>query len=118
MKITFEIPVLPKTPNSIGKASIWASHAERHKWRKIILGEFYEVGPKVPYKKSILTIIRCSSHEPDVDNLYSSNKFVIDGLKYAGFIIDDKPSNILLICKWEKAKRGEGKIIITLESIN
>lgn len=123
MIIILEINDLPKTPNSMGKASIWASHAERHKWRKKVSESYcelispYNTGPIGPFKKAILRLTRYSSKEPDVDNLYSSWKFVIDALKYNGIILDDKPSVIDLRCYWKKTKPKEGKIEIHIEEI-
>ena len=125
--IAIEINTLPKTPNSIGKASIWHSVRERKKWRQLLFRPQAtmhrspvilqgQIIPK-PLKKAKLTLTRCSSREPDLDNLYSSFKFVIDALKFNGFIEDDKPSNIDLKCKWEKAKQKEGKIKIEIEEL-
>jgi len=105
------IECLPKTPNSIGKASIWQSHGERHKWRKEIA--FHTLGkvPDFPIKLSNLYLTRCSSRQPDIDNLYSSFKFVIDALKYNKIIEDDKPSNFSEFkCSWQKAKKGSIRI--------
>lgn len=122
MTIIIQINDLPKTPNSLGKASIWASHAERHKWRKKIAEALYEIrglnAAVIPtFRKAILNLTRYSSREPDTDNLYSSWKFIIDALKYNGIILDDKPSVIDLKCRWEKAKPKEGKIKIEIEEI-
>jgi len=109
---------LPKTSNSIGKASIWHSHNERKKWRGLMEhAALFQKDPCWPIKKAILTCTRCSSSEPDVDNLYASFKFVIDGLVYARVIADDKPSVLDLKCKWEKAKKGFGYIKLLIEEV-
>jgi Holliday junction resolvase RusA-like endonuclease len=121
--IDFTIPALPKTPNSIGKASIWHSVNERKKWRGLVKGHFLffysrdalTKGIQLPFKRALLILTRCSSREPDVDNLYASFKYVIDGLKYNGIILDDKPSVIDLRCKWEKVKNKESRIKIHVE---
>jgi Holliday junction resolvase RusA-like endonuclease len=112
---------LPKTANSIGKNSFWYTQAERKKWRHAVLvAVVREVQQRekvgMPYPRASLTLTRHSSSEPDIDNLYSSFKFVIDGLVHAGVIIDDKPSVIDLKCCWQRAKRSEGKITIRVEA--
>lgn len=120
MTLKFIINELPKTPNAIGKASIWHSVAERKRWRDITARRYYEfIGTtNLPFKKCKITLTRHSAREPDVDNLYSSFKFPLDSLKYNGFIFDDKPSLVKLECKWEKAKQLEGKITIEIESLD
>lgn len=112
-ELKLEIKKLPKTPNAIGKASIWQSHAERHLWKRAIAAAIpIKERPPMPLEKAELVLTRHSSVEPDLDNLYSSFKFVIDALVHTGIIEDDKPSKIDLKCKWQKAKRNEGKITI------
>jgi len=110
-----EIDELPKTVNAMGKGSIWASHAERHRWRRIIAIHSKLIQPPRPLLKASLKLTRCSSNEPDLDNLYASFKYVIDALVMHGVLIDDKPSKVSLNCAWEKAPRLNGKIRIELE---
>jgi len=118
--IDFEIIELPSMPNAMGKASFWYGQAERKKWRKIIalhkLGKPYEARIAMPVQNSKLTLVRCSSREPDLDNLYASFKFVIDALKFNGVIADDKPSVCKMECRWEKAKQKSGMIRVKVES--
>lgn len=115
-KFEIVIPELPKTANSIGKASIWHSQNERKKWRSIMSHMVLShKEPSWPLPKATLTCTRCSSSEPDIDNLYSSFKFVIDGLVHAGVIADDKPSVLDLKCRWEKARPKEGHIRLLIE---
>jgi Holliday junction resolvase RusA-like endonuclease len=119
-KVTIEIQDLPKTVNAMGKASIWYAQAERKKWRNEVMAAVvqkpYQEREHLPLKRAAVTLTRCSSSEPDIDNLYASFKFVIDGLVHAGVIVDDKPSVIDLKCAWRKAKPKEGKIIIQVEA--
>lgn len=110
-----EIDELPKTVNSMGKGSIWASHAERHRWRRIIAHHSKLIQPPKPLLKATLRLTRCTSNEPDLDNLYASFKYVIDALVTHGVLVDDKPSKVSLHCAWEKAPRLNGKIRIELE---
>lgn len=123
MEIVLTIFILPKTVNSIGKASIWQSHTERHNWRKEIalhrrLWEAINGSvPGLPFKRSRLILIRHSTRPMDPDNLPASFKYVIDALKFNKIIEDDSHKHIELTCLWEKAKRNEGKITIKIESI-
>lgn len=128
MEIFLEIPILPKTVNSMGKSSIWHSVNERKKWRKIILDRFLFYVQSVDYKERIitfgwpnlkkakLTLTRHSSQALDPDNLPASFKYVIDALKFNKIIEDDSADHIELTCLWEKAKKGAGKITIKIES--
>lgn len=117
MIITFEIPQLPKTPNSIGKASIWHSHNERKKWRMLVAFALIKKVPSKPMEKANITCTRFSSREPDLDNLFSSFKFVIDAIKNCGVIKDDKSSCISLKCNWQKSKPKEGKIKVEIQEV-
>ena len=53
----------------------------------------------------------------DWDNLVASFKCIRDGLVEVGVMVDDKPS-VLIACehRWGKAKRGEGRICVRVES--
>lgn len=55
-----------------------------------------------------------SGKEMDPDNLYASCKFVLDALVRGRIIVDDSPEHITLTVSHEKAKRGEGKTIISI----
>lgn len=114
---TVEIEQLPKTANSIGKAGWWYTQAERKLWRRLVGHAFLGKQPIKPLKRSTLLCTRFSTTEPDLDNLYASFKFVIDGMKYNAIIEDDKSSNIDLKCSWTKGKRGQGKIRIEITEI-
>lgn len=114
---TITISQLPQTPNSIGKASIWQSHAERHLWRRLVGFAMLGKLPPMPLKRANIQAIRLSSREPDRDNLYSSFKFVIDAMKFHSVIEDDKSSNINLQCVWEKSKPKSGAITLNITEV-
>lgn len=115
---TITINKLPLTPNSIGKASIWQSHNERHAWRKLVGFAMMGKCPPEPLKKVKIEMTRFSSREPDTDNLYASWKFIGDSLKFHSVIEDDKPSVLELKCKWEKAKPSHGHIKIEITEVD
>lgn len=111
-----ELKGLPKTTNSGGR-SHWAVKAkEARKWKTYVLATIGNDKPDSPLKKAKLTCLRASSVEPDFDGLVSSFKHIIDGLKAAGVIEDDKPSVIgQPKFKWMKVAPGNGFCVITIE---
>lgn len=69
-----------------------------------------------PLQTARLTLTRYSTIEPDYDGLVSSFKPIIDGLVEAGFLAGDKRANIgVPDYRWEKAKRGQGRITVRIE---
>ena len=117
--IILEIPELPKLTNAMGKSSIWYTHNERNKWRKLVGYKLMEISgkPAEPFKKARLTLTRFSSREADWDGLAASWKYPVDALVYNGVIIDDKPSVIEVKCLWEKCSPKLGKVKIEIEEI-
>lgn len=116
-KLDVIIHQLPKTTNMIGKASIWYTQKERILWRSLIgmaVGNKY---PPKPLEKAFVTLIRCSSNQPDTDNLYAAAKFPIDALVFHGIVRDDKPTIMKLFCDWEKAAPKNGHIKIFVKEL-
>ena len=111
--LIFELPGLPKTVNAIGRKHWRIVSAERKKWKLLVWHAVRNAVPDTPFKKARLVLTRFSSVEPDFDGNVSSWKSVIDGLVMAKIIDDDKMSVIgMPDFRWEKVKRGEGKIRI------
>lgn len=117
-RLEFEIHDLPKTINAIGRKH-WAVKAkEAKKWRKAVCLATVSQKPLSPLAKAKISLYRYSSRCPDSDGLVSSFKHCIDGLISAGVIIGDSYKEIgMPEYKWEKAKNGEGKIKIIVESV-
>ena len=117
MKIEFTLMGLPKTTNSGGRTHWALKTKEARTWKQAVgwsVPSSYFIGK--PLAKAKLTLVRCSSSEPDFDGLVSSFKHVIDGLVSAGVIINDKTSTIgQPTYLWEKTKRGMGHIKVTVE---
>lgn len=107
---------LPKTTNA-GNRAHWAVKAkEARTWRLNTALAWKAVAGTVCFKTAELTLIRCSSSEPDFDGLVSTFKHVIDGLVDAGAFPSDKMSVIgQPKYQWEKTKRGEGCIRVKVE---
>ena len=116
MKIQFEIKGLPRGPNG-GHGHWRADHAKKMLWRKWVGMALMGQIPPTPFARAKAIFTRCSSSEPDTDNLCISFKPVQDALKFYGVIKDDKPSCLNASWKWEKAKPGAGRIRVTVEGI-
>lgn len=94
-------------------------HSHAADWKRKVWKCCWHLKPREPLKKAHLTLTRCSSVEPDFDGGVSGWKSVIDGLVEAGIIIDDKTSVIgTSTFMWQKAKKGEGKIIVKVEELD
>jgi hypothetical protein len=114
--ITFEIHGLPKMANG-GHGHWRADYAHKQMWRKMVGIALYGQVPKVPFEKAKATFTRCSSSEPDDDGLVHGFKATRDALKHFGVIVDDRPSCLKSEYKWERAKRGAGKIKVSVEQL-
>lgn len=116
--LEFELPGLPKTTNSGGRAH-WAVKAkEAAHWKKMVHWATACKGPEESLKRAKLTLTRCSAIEPDFDGLVSSFKHVLDGLVEAQVIENDKPSVIgQPAYRWEKAPPKHGKIKVRIEEL-
>lgn len=129
-ELKLKINGLPKTLNQLNSLRHWAlRHAHTKQWKQLVWQAIlqnqacgrppnsYATHPLLP--KAHLKLIRCSSSQPDFDNLCGSFKCVIDGLKAAKIILDDKPEVIgQPIYEWRKAPRLEGHILIEVFGIS
>lgn len=118
--IQFELPGLPKMANPSGARSThWRfADAERKRWQDyVILATCYGRPPK-PLDRVHLTLTRFSSSEPDYDGLVRGFKSVVDGLRLAGILAEDRLSNTgAWECHWVRCKRLEGKIRVRVEEV-
>lgn len=115
--VDFILEGLPKLQtNSYGH---WRTrHAEKSHWERRVGGVLLGRVPSEPLERVTVEFTRFSTSEPDFDNLVASFKPICDGLIKAGVIVDDKPSNIgSPTYRWEKAKRGEGRIHVHVREV-
>ena len=115
-ELTVMIPGLPKLPNTLRMAH-WRTRATHTKeWKMYVHYCTYGRRPEKPLEKAKLTFTRCSTTEPDFDNLAMSFKPVMDGLVECGILVDDNPK---IVGRpgyfWEKAKRNHGHIRIKIQ---
>ncbi len=110
--LKFELPGLPRTTNgSHGHWRVKAAHSKT--WKQKVFTACWHLRPLWPLKAARIVLTRVSSVEPDYDNLVISFKPVIDGLRQAGVIADDKMSVIgAPTYAWRKCKPGLGHVVI------
>lgn len=110
--LDIELDILPSV-NSADHTHWCTRNRERNLLFDLIRGYTMRNRPKEPLPKARVRLTRFSSVEPDPDNLAASWKFVLDGLKFAKIIEDDKRSVIGQPgSHWSKAKPKHGKIRI------
>lgn len=115
--LEFELKGLTRMTNALNVH--WrVRHSHTTRWKNLTIMAAREKGvPEEPLTKATLTLTRFSAKEPDFDGLVSSFKAVVDGLRDAGVILDDKPSVVgNPSYAWVYAKPNHGKIKIKVES--
>lgn len=115
-RIYFEIDGLPRRTNNMGRD--WpARAAEAKRWQDLVRRALlFCAKPRRPLLKAKLTLTRYSSQCPDFDGLVSGFKHVIDGLRAAKVLANDKIDNIgQPAYRWVKAKPRQGKISVLVE---
>jgi len=115
--IEFEMPGLPPLQNIALLVHRMKRYRLSQEWHELVWAYASPQRPSKPFRRYQLSLTRFSSSEPDYDGLVASFKWVVDGLKHAQIIQDDKlsqsgPWN----CSWIKCKKKEGKIRVRVES--
>jgi hypothetical protein len=115
-RLELEIPGLPKTTNSLRGGGHWARYTHDQKWKEIVAAKVIGKKPTSPLTKYRLSLTRFSSVEPDFDGVVSSFKVIVDALREAGVIANDKISMTgQWNCSWEKCKPKQGKMRVIVE---
>lgn len=114
-QLTFEIPGLP--PIMPNERMHWRKRSRIMKqWKFWTMLSAAGKKPPSPLKRAIIVLVRHSSVEPDPDNLVASFKPILDGLRTAGIIHDDKRVNIgAPSFLWKKAPSKEGKVTVEVK---
>jgi len=113
-RLEIELEGLPQL-----QSGVWGHWAKRRKhdqvWKdRVKLAIMREKRPTRPLAKAHIVITRCSTTEPDFDNLAAAAKPLVDAL--IGTVLkDDSPSHLTRHYQWEKAPRGQGsvKLVVT-----
>lgn len=119
-RLDFTLDGLPRLQtNNYGHWSTRSKAAKEWHSRVFVAVNESESGfSETVLSRASLQFTRYSTTEPDFDNLVASFKPIMDGLTKAGVIADDKPSVIgSPVYRWEKAKRGEGRIRVVVEEV-
>jgi len=116
--MSYELPGLPKGLN--GSHSHWrVAAAEKKRWRVMSALVARSKRPPKPLASCSIRCTRFSSSEPDYDNLAASFKAIIDGLKDAGVIEDDRSTCIVKReYLWEKTAPKKGMVRIEVWAMN
>lgn len=89
---------------------------EAKRWKQMVYGALIGHMPSQPFSHAAITMTRGSSIEPDFDGLVSSFKHILDGLKEAKVIVDDKMSVIgQPKYIWERTPRKLGFVRVRVE---
>lgn len=116
--IVDEIP--PSNNKYIGRNARWQYNDEKARWESLIYYAFRQQTKDIytacllPLKKSRIEITYFfkDKRRRDPDNY--SGKFILDGLRKAGVIVDDSFNNIELVLKADvDSKRPRTEIVIT-----
>jgi Holliday junction resolvase RusA-like endonuclease len=115
--LEFTLVGLPRMAN-LGNRSHWRhAHAEAKRWQAAVTLATIGKRPATPLDRYRLTLTRYSSVQPDFDGLVRGFKSVVDGLRVAKVISDDKLDNSgAWDCRWVKCKKGEGKVVVRVEA--
>jgi len=107
---------LPSTPNA--RQHFYAKAKENTRWYQLVLAAVGNRKPAKPLEHAKLTLTRVSTVEPDNDNWVASFKKVIDGLRYAGVLVDDRKRNVgQPTYLWEKGQIRKGHVRIVIEEV-
>jgi len=96
-------------PHSLNHRLHWAQRrAWKQKWFEQVWAEVQIIKPKfkfeLPLQKAAVTVILRTCHDIDRDNAYTAAKPIVDGLVYAGLIIDDRQEFLDLEVKTLKVR--------------
>lgn len=119
-RLEFELPGLPPmtNPKSGGSRNWRALWRMNRRWKRDVILLVQPKRPPAPLERAKLTLIRASSVAPDSDGLVSGFKAVIDGLREARVIANDRYQNIgMPDYRWEPATQGKGFIRVIVEGI-
>ncbi len=113
-ELEIEIPTEALDANKINRGNKFAHNALRQKIKQQVCYLVRGKEPQVPLENFKLSITRHGARALDYDNLISSFKAYIDGLKLAGIIKDDSWKYIKQI-NTNQVISKEKKLVIRIE---
>ena len=117
---------LPGLADLRQKQGHWRTRArEAAKWRALVRLLTGHRRPTEPLQRARVTITRCSSVQPDWDNMVAAGKPIVDGLIRSGpnlpradVLVDDSPDVIVeRSYLWELAPKGKGHTRVVVEEV-
>lgn len=116
--LSFELPGLPLMANALLRGHWRKKHGHAVKWKRAVWAKCWHVRPTAPLERAKLTLVRCSSREPDTDGLVSGFKSIVDGLVEAKVLVNDKTANIgFPEYKWEKSTNKLSRVKVRVEQL-
>jgi hypothetical protein len=116
-KLELTIPQLPPLQAANGRKHWRVRWREEQTWKQRVQWAALARGtPEEPVRRARIVCTRLSTQQPDGDNLATSFKPCLDGLKGL-VIVDDSPEHVTVSYGWERAKRGQGGVRIVVEAM-
>lgn len=81
----------------------WTKAWKEEVWASVL--QFKKTLGRLPLDHPSVEIIMHACHKMDRDNVWSAAKPIIDGLKYAGVLLDDRNEDFDCIVRWQKAEK-------------
>ena len=113
--VDLRIDWLPKINTSATRRHWSYHHRENQKWNTLLKAELERAGlpDNAPLEKAKIVCYRCSSREPDFENLVMGFKGAIDQLVHLGVLVDDNPRVLEREYRWEKSQKGHVRFTIS-----
>lgn len=120
-RLELTIPSLPSLATAQKRPHWTRVHRETKRWREVVSALVGRQRPAQPLERARITLTRCSSREPDHENMAMAAKPIVDALctgpGRAQVLVDDRPSVLERVYRWEKAPAGKGKLIVVVEEL-
>ena len=114
--MTATIPQIPKTNNASLRSHWGARQRETTRWRRLVRTCCGTPGYGMVQGRQRVTITVHRGRRQDKDNAYGSVKPIVDGLKRAGWVVDDAPEWIDLRVQEEVERdRRKRRTVIEVE---
>lgn len=100
---------------SSGRACRFSEGKEKKKWQQLI--QYHTKKPRTPHDVADVFLRRCTTQEPDYDNLVISFKYVIDAIVQRGILENDRPKNFRYghpEYKWIKSSKANQGVNIEI----
>lgn len=115
-RLEFELLGVPEALNKMLRMHWMKRNKHSHYWYEYIANETRKLKPKEPLRYAKITLVRYSPRTLDFDGAIGSFKVIVDGLKRAGIILDDRWDYVGAWCL-DQVKAKEQKIKVIVEEV-